>query len=107
MSKHALPKGFRKLEPFLDWSLATETERIAKRVATPMDEIIEFHAAMSQQLEEIIIFLNQYPYDDLPENGQRLCDMALSLVEVAPLVEMYKDPANLNMVDPDRFVAYQ
>jgi len=107
MSKHALPKGFRNLEHFLDWSLGTETERIAKRVATPMDEIIDFHAAMSQQLEEIIVFLNQYPYDDLPENGQRLCDMALSLVEVAPLVEMYKDPANLNMVDPDRFVAYQ
>ena len=107
MSKHALPKGFRKLEPFLDWSLATETERIAKRVAAPMDEIIEFHAAMSQQREEIIVFLNQYPYDELPENGQRLCDMALSLVEVAPLVEMYKDPANLNIVDPDRFVAYQ
>lgn len=107
MSKHALPKGFHKLEPYLDWSLATESERIAKRVATPMDEIIEFHAAISQRLEEIIVFLNQYPYDDLPENGRRLCDMALSLVEVAPLVEMYKDPANLNMVDADRFVSYQ
>lgn len=107
MSKHALPQGFHKLEPYLDWSLPSETERIAKRVATPIDEIIKFHAAISQELEEIIVFLNQYPYDDLPENGQRLCNMALSLVEVAPLVEMYKDPANLNMVAPERFVAYQ
>lgn len=107
MSNSHLPEGFENLEPYIDWSLASERDRIAKRVASQMEDIIEFHGAVSKQLEAIIVFLNQYPYDDLPEDGQRLCDMALSLVEVAPLVEMYKDPANLYMVDPERFIAYQ
>lgn len=99
-----LPEGFRDLEPYLGWALATERERMAKRVASPMDEIIEFHGAMSQRMEEIIVYLNQFPYADLAPDARLLSEMALSLVEVSSLVEMYKDPANLYMVDADRFV---
>ena len=106
MNGHVLPEAFRELERFVDWSLPTEHERIAKRVATPMEEIIQFHGAMSRRLEEIIVYLNQYPYAEMPSDGQRLCDMALSLVEVSNLVEMYKNPENLNMMDAERFVAF-
>ena len=102
-----LPEAFCDLEPYLEWSLPTERERIARRVATPMDEIIEFHGVMSKRLEEVIVYLNQYPYTEMPADAQCLCDMALSLVEVSMLVEMYKDPDKLKMVDAHRFVAYQ
>ncbi len=104
---NTLPKPFSALEPYLAWSLPTERERVAKRVATPMNEIIDFHGAMSERLEEIIIYLNQYPYASMPEDAQRLCAMALSLVEVSNLVEMYKNPANLNMIEPERFVVHE
>ena len=107
MSESLLPGSFRDLEPYLDWSLSTERERIAKRVATPMDEIIKFHGAMLARIEEIITYLNQYPYAEMPADGQRLCDLALSLVEVCNLVEMYKDPSLLNMVDEKRFISYE
>ena len=43
MSSGLMPEEFRDLEPFVAWSLPSERERIAKRLATPMDEIIEFH----------------------------------------------------------------
>jgi len=107
MTSYALPQAFRELEPYLAWAIPTERERIAKRVASPMHEIIEFHGAISQRLEEIIVYLNQYAYAELPADGRRLCDMALSLVEVFPLVEMYKDPANLYMIEAARFVSYE
>lgn len=107
MSANALPGPFQALERYLAWSLPTERERIAKRIATPMEEIIEFHGAMSERLEEIIVYLNQYPYAEMPEDAQRLCNMALSQVEVCNLVEMYKNPALLNMIEPERFVPYE
>ena len=107
MNGQSLPGPFRDLEPYLAWALPSERERIAKRVATPMPEIIAFHAALSARLEAIIVYLNQYPYADMPADGRRLCDLALSLVEVSSLVEMYKDPANLYMVDSRRFVPYE
>ena len=106
MNAQSLPKAFHDLETYLAWSLPTERERIAKRIATPMEEIIDFHGAISKRLEDIIVCLNQYPYAEMPDDTQRLCDMALSLVEISSLVEMYKDPSRLNMVDPERFVAY-
>ena len=77
------------------------------RVILAIGRSIAFHGAISARLEAIIVYLNQYAYDGMPEDGQRLCDMALSLVEVSNLVEMYKNPAVLNMVDAERFVAYQ
>ncbi len=107
MTTNVLPEPFLALEPYLAWSLPSERERIAKRMATPMGEIIEFHGEMSRRLEEIIVYLNQYPYASMPEDAQRLCDMALSLVEISNLVEMYKNPANLNMIEPERFVVHE
>lgn len=104
MSHAALPAGFHDLERYLAWALPSERERMTKRVETPMDEIIAFHGAMSQRLEEIIHYLNQFPYAALAPDARLLCDMALSLVEVSSLVEMYKDPANLYMVEASRFV---
>ena len=104
MTPEVLPAAFRELERYLGWALPSERERMAKRVASPMKEIIEFHSAMSKRLEEIIDYLNQFPYAELGPDARLLCDMALSLVEVSSLVEMYKDPANLYMVEASRFV---
>lgn len=107
MSSQTLPALFRALEPYQEWSLPTERERIAKRLATPLADIIEFHGEMFTRLEEIIVYLNQYPYAEMPLDAQRLCNMALSLVEVCNLVEMYKNPALLNMIDAARFIPYE
>lgn len=107
MNAPLLPPGFSELEAWIAWALPTERERMEKRVASPMDEIIAFHGAMSARVEEAITYLNQFPYAALAPDARRLCDLALSLVEVSSLVEMYKDPANLYMVEASRFVAIE
>lgn len=107
MSTGALPEGFGELEPYVAWALPTERERIAMREASQMQDIIAFHDAMYARLEAIVEYLGQCPYPDMPNDARRLHDMALSLVEVSGLVEMYKDPAVLNMVGSDRFVSFE
>ena len=107
MSQHQLPEPFNDLAPFLDWSLSTERERMEKRESTPMPEINEFHERMSERLEEIVTYLNQYPYAEMPDDAQCLCNMALSLVEVCNLVELWKNPDLLNAVSSERFVPYE
>ncbi len=46
MAKRQLPEQFAGLEPFIDWALATERERAARRHAVGMAAIRSFYAAM-------------------------------------------------------------
>ena len=48
MAETLLPAEFADLEPFAaTWCLATEPERFARRLATPMDEIQAFYDAVT------------------------------------------------------------
>lgn len=105
MNSNALPAQFHDLEPFLGWALPSERERVLRRLAVPVEEVKVFYDALWQRMDDIIGYLNQFPYDAIPEDGRRLRDMALSLVEVSGLVEMYKNMANLSMVEASRFLA--
>lgn len=107
MAEPLLPEAFRDLEPFGDWALPLERSRKAKRIASTMAQIQEFHAAMSARLEAIILYLNEFPYHDMPADARRLCDMSLSLVEVSNLVELYKGPDVMDAMDPARFVPHE
>lgn len=107
MTNMALPEPFQDLLPYIGWALSTERERRARRIASSMDEILAFHGAMLARLEEIIHYLNQYPYQDLPEDAVSLCNMGLSHVEISNLVEMYKSPDVMNVMDPERFLPYE
>jgi len=100
-----LPKEFQELGPYVDWSLATEGERIRKRETTSMKDIKEFYTHMFKNLERAITYLNQYPYDEMPEEAQNLYNLTLSLVEVCNLVEMYKSLEILKIVNSEKFVS--
>jgi hypothetical protein len=107
MKNQTLPEAFGDLEPYLAWSLPTEIERRKQRLSSSMDEIQAFYQAMFARLEDIINYLNQYPYTEMPEDAQRLCDLGLSHVEISNLVEMYKRPENMNFMDLERFVPHE
>lgn len=102
-----LPEAFRDLEPYISWALTTERERVVKRETTTMVEIVEFYNQMFKNLDRIVIYLNQYPYEEMPEDAQNLCNMTLSLVEVCNLVEMYKNPEILKMVNSEKFISVE
>ena len=96
MPEGQLPEGFHDLEPYLEWSLATDRERITKRKMSPMAEITAFYEAMLPRMSEILSFLEQYPVEQdtaqTPADVQRLFFLTLSLAKIAPAVELYGYP---------------
>lgn len=104
MNQDVLPTAFTELEPFIDWSLGSEAERLEKRLASSMEEIQAFYTAMLGRIEEALEYLNGFPLDRLPEPEQRLLNMTLSLAEVWVAVELYKRPDHPFGLDMRRFV---
>jgi hypothetical protein len=87
-----LPAAFADLEPFADWSLATEAERYAKRLASTMDELQAFYDAAFPRLEEMTAHLDAFPLDALPADATRLLWLCYSLVNVSFPVEVWRQP---------------
>jgi hypothetical protein len=98
-----LPASFRDLEPFAHWALPTEKERVVARESGTIEELQVFYDAMIARLPAIIEHLKQFPIDRIPEDSQRLLEMAFSLVEVSIAVELYRRPQVINGFDRSRF----
>lgn len=100
-----LPEQFKDLEPFVSaWALARAEERHSKRLSSRMAEIEAFYQAMLPRMDAIIEYLNQFPADALPEEAKRLFYLTLSLAEVAPAVELFRQPGVVDGFDPSRFL---
>jgi hypothetical protein len=87
-----LPADFADLEPFADWSLASEAERYAKRLASTMDELQAFYDAAFPRAEAAIAYCDQFPLDELPADAERLLQLLYSLVMVSFPVEAWRQP---------------
>jgi hypothetical protein len=98
-----LPEAFEDLEPFTDWALATEVERMAARESSTMEELRAFYNVMLRRLPAVVEYLNRLPLDGLPEPAERLLNMALSLSEVSIAVERYGQPRVVNGRERARF----
>ena len=88
----SLPEGFADLEPFADWSLATERERYAKRLASSMDELQAFYDAAFPRLPDAVAYLEQRSLDELTDDGKRLLWLCYSLVNASFPVEVWRQP---------------
>jgi hypothetical protein len=105
VAENSLPDGFGDLEALArDWALSTERERSLQRNRASIAEIQRFYDAMLARIDAVMEHLNRFSMDDLPEAERRLLDLALSLAEVAPAIEFYKQPAVIDGYDPLRFV---
>jgi len=98
-----LPSAFRDLEPFTNWALPTEQQRIAARESGNIEELQVFYDAMMPRLPAIIDHLKQFAPDRVPPESQRLLDMTLSLIEISIAVELYRRPQVINGFDRARF----
>ena len=99
-----LPEQFQDLAPFLEWALATEPERSAKRQASPLEEINAFYQAIFPRMKDILPFLERFTPENAPDDVQRLFHLTLSLAEIAPAVENYGQPSVVDGYDVTRFV---
>ncbi len=101
-----LPDPFKDLEAFAPgWALATGTERNRKRLSSSMEEIRSFYDAILPLKDEVIQCLSAYPLGDLPREAKTLLYLLLSLAEVAPAVEFFKQPRVVDGFEAERFVA--
>ena len=87
-----LPADFADLEAFAEWSLETEAERYAKRLASSMDELQAFYDAAFPRLEDAITYLDGFPLDALPQDATRLLWLTYSLVNASFPVEVWRQP---------------
>jgi hypothetical protein len=88
----ALPAEFADLQPYLDWDLATEPERYAKRLASSITEMQAFYDAAFPRLEDVIAYCDRFPLDELPEDARILMHMMQSLINVSFPIEAWKQP---------------
>ncbi|MGB8391283.1 hypothetical protein [Mycobacterium sp.] len=88
----SLPTEFADLERYLDWDLATEPERYAKRLASTMTEMQAFYDVAFPRMNDMIAYCDQYPLDDLPEDAKTLMHIMQSLIMVSFPVEAWKQP---------------
>jgi hypothetical protein len=95
-----LPDAFAEFEPFAaTWCLATEAERYARRLASSMEDMIEFHDALLPRLEEAIEYCDKHPLDDLPEDVTHLLQLIYSVIMVAMSVEIFFQPKAVDAAD--------
>ena len=76
-----------------------EFERFERRLATPMDELVEFHDAFLPRLDDAIEHCDRFPLDDLPEDAGRLLQLVHSLVMVSMAVEIFHQPKTVDAAD--------
>ena len=87
-----LPSEFADLEPFAEWSLPTERERYAKRLASSMDEMEAFYDAAMPRLEAAMKYLDDLEFTALPADATRLLWLCYSLINVSFPVEVWRQP---------------
>ncbi|HXK22860.1 MAG TPA: hypothetical protein VMS55_09325 [Myxococcota bacterium] len=88
-----LPSPFADLEPFAElWSLATERERYARRLASSMEEMKTFYAAMTPRLDAVLDHCDGFPLDDMPDDATRLLQLVHSFIMVSFPVEVWGRP---------------
>lgn len=101
----SFPEPFRGLQAFAGWALPTETARNRKRLASTMDEMGALRDALLPQFDAVMDYLNRFPLDAMPEESRNLLYLTLSLAEVAPAIELYKQPTVIDGFDSRRFIA--
>src|SRR5215475_11739904 len=97
MSAALLPAEFAQLEPWAaTWCLASEPERWAQRLRTPMKELRAFYDAVFPRAEEAIAYCERFPLEDMPADAERQLQLLHSLLMVSYAVEVWKQPEVIN-----------
>jgi hypothetical protein len=87
-----LPTEFADLEPFVGWSLPTENERYAKRLASSMEELQAVYDAVFPRLEDGLVYLDRFKLEAMPDDATRLLWLFCALVTVSFPVEVWRQP---------------
>jgi hypothetical protein len=94
MTEAHLPAEFSDLEPFAaTWCLPTEGERWTQRMNTSIEDMRAFYNIVFPRMKAMLAYCDGFPLDDLPEQAERLLQLALSFVMVSFPVEVWDKAA--------------
>lgn len=82
-----LPDQFSDLEPFNRWSMSTEEARIKELDLRTEEELNAFYRAVLPQLNAIVVHLNRFQLERMPQSETALFNLAKMMMEVATVVE--------------------
>lgn len=107
MSK-PLPARFAQFQALADdWALPTENERRLRRMQSAQEDLQRFYDTTKPVLDEWIQYLNGFALDSMPAPERNLLNLALSVVEVSPAIELFDNPWPKDVYPWDKFdVAY-
>ena len=84
------PAEFADLEPFADWSLESERDRYARRLASSMDELQALYDTVFPRLADAMAYLDALDLNALPDDAKRLLWLCYSLVTASFSVEVWR-----------------
>ena len=91
MAERNLPPEFAELERFVpEWSIDTEAGRNRHRLAASYEQLQDFYRSLLPHMDAIITRLREQPLDALADADQRLLNLALMFMAVAPSVEIFR-----------------
>jgi hypothetical protein len=93
MTRSLLPASFEDLEPFAEaWCLPTERARYAKRLSSTMDELQSLYDAVLPRVEAALAHCDEFPFNAMPDDAQRLLLLLYSFVTVSFPIEVWRQP---------------
>ncbi len=100
-----LPAQFHDLEHWAAmWALPTEAARSRRRVTSEYHDLEAFYHALLPRMEAVLEYLKAFPAGgDLPAPAMRLMDLGCAFMEVAPAVELFKQPRVPDGFEAERF----
>ena len=108
MTDRRLPPDFAHLQPWAEiWSLPTERQRHLQRLASTIEELDAAFAALTPEIQRILTYLNEREIGAMTAEEDNLLRLALSLAEIAPAVQIFREPGNPDGFDTRRFIASQ
>jgi hypothetical protein len=89
MTEAPLPPPFADLSRYVgDWALPSEKARFEKRVGSSLQDVRSFNDAMYARIDDIIVYLNQFPLDAIPPEAQTLLTLARAYMETSHPVDL-------------------
>jgi hypothetical protein len=87
--------------------LPTERQRHLQRLASTIEELDAAFAALTPEIQRILTYLNEREIGAMTAEEDNLLRLALSLAEIAPAVQIFREPGNPDGFDTRRFIASQ
>lgn len=100
-----LPAEFHDLEHWAaQWALPTEAARSRRRVTSDYHDLEAFYHALLPRMEAVLAYLKDFPGGgDMPAPARHLMDLGCAFMEVAPAVELFRQPRVPEAFEAERF----